>query len=286
VVLGIEGFGDLVTSSAAPLATGWSESCRAGITPAEERHLVTAHSDSIFFLRVGGEQEGTATVSAGENRKMRPPRQKPRWRGVVVFRLHSLTASQLALTPGTSTPACARLGRVWRSGVRKRWFFAPRSSSGLGCEPPGWRCIVAFPPPALPGCHSTTSLSASPRRPGLSRAGVRWAGVPPPPLGLPVLRPSHEKFRGLLSVHSRYGLPARGTAWRSLASKASALSLPPAPLRLLPAGAKVAGRELHPLKKGALPRSTATPFFAPARLSPFCIFLSNSSLCSTTFLRA
>jgi hypothetical protein len=48
-VLCIEGFGDLVTSSAAPIATGWSESCRAGITPAEERRLVTAHSDTIFF---------------------------------------------------------------------------------------------------------------------------------------------------------------------------------------------------------------------------------------------
>ena len=30
-----------------------------------------------------------------------------------------------------------------------------------------------FPPPALPGFHGTTSLSATPRRPGLSLAGVR-----------------------------------------------------------------------------------------------------------------
>jgi len=40
-VLGIEGFGNLVTSSAAPIAAGRSESCRAGITAAEERRLVT-----------------------------------------------------------------------------------------------------------------------------------------------------------------------------------------------------------------------------------------------------
>jgi len=48
-VLCSEGFGDVVTSSAAPIATDWSESCRAGITPAEERRLGTAHSDTILF---------------------------------------------------------------------------------------------------------------------------------------------------------------------------------------------------------------------------------------------
>jgi uncharacterized protein len=42
---------NVVTSSAAPLATGWSESCRAGITAAGERRLVTAHSDTISFPR-------------------------------------------------------------------------------------------------------------------------------------------------------------------------------------------------------------------------------------------
>jgi len=52
-VLGSEGFGDLVTSSAAPIATGWSESCRAGIAPAEERRLVTAHSDTVFRSIIG-----------------------------------------------------------------------------------------------------------------------------------------------------------------------------------------------------------------------------------------
>src|SRR5947208_297667 len=46
-------------------------------------------------------------------------------------------------------------------------------------------------------------------------------------------------------------LPARGAAWRPCASKASAVLLPPLPLRLLPAGAKVAGWELHPLKSAA-----------------------------------
>ena len=42
-VLSIEGFGDFVTSTAAPIATGWSESCRVGIAPTEDRRLFTAH---------------------------------------------------------------------------------------------------------------------------------------------------------------------------------------------------------------------------------------------------
>jgi len=29
-----------------PIATGWSESCRVGISPTEDRHLCTAHKDS------------------------------------------------------------------------------------------------------------------------------------------------------------------------------------------------------------------------------------------------
>ena len=44
-------------------------------------------------------------------------------------------------------------------------------------------------------------------------------------------------FRGLLSVHSRYGLHARGVAMRPFTSKAPTASLPPPPFRLLPGGA-------------------------------------------------
>jgi hypothetical protein len=66
----------------------------------------------------------------------------------------------------------------------------------------------------------------------------------------------HCVFRGLLGVHARYGLPARGTAFRSFPSKASAISLPPPPLRLLLAGATVARWESHPLKNNAFARRT------------------------------
>src|SRR5207253_3540102 len=43
-VLYIRGFGSFVTSTTAPIATGWSESCRVGIAPTEDRRLVTAHN--------------------------------------------------------------------------------------------------------------------------------------------------------------------------------------------------------------------------------------------------
>jgi len=47
-----------------------------------------------------------------------------------------------------------------------------------------------------------------------------------------------------------------GPPVRPFPSEASAVSLPPLPLRLLPAGARVAGWEFHPLKIAALARRT------------------------------
>jgi hypothetical protein len=53
-VLCSEGFDDLVTSIVAPLATGWSESCRVGLAPNEKRHLCTAHIDTGFSFHNSG----------------------------------------------------------------------------------------------------------------------------------------------------------------------------------------------------------------------------------------
>ena len=50
-------------------------------------------------------------------------------------------------------------------------------------------------------------------------------------------RRPHCAFRGLLDVHSRYGLLVRGIAKQSFPSKAPTASFPSPPLRLLPAGA-------------------------------------------------
>jgi len=40
-----EGFGRFVTSTTAPIATGWSDSCRVGLSPTERSRLLTAHGN-------------------------------------------------------------------------------------------------------------------------------------------------------------------------------------------------------------------------------------------------
>jgi hypothetical protein len=42
-----EGFSRFVTSTTAPIATGWSESCRVGLSPTERSRLFTAHGTSV-----------------------------------------------------------------------------------------------------------------------------------------------------------------------------------------------------------------------------------------------
>jgi hypothetical protein len=39
----LEGFDGFVTSTATPIATGWSDLCRVGIAPTEKLHLFTTH---------------------------------------------------------------------------------------------------------------------------------------------------------------------------------------------------------------------------------------------------
>src|SRR5581483_6205858 len=45
--LSIEGFGSIVASTAAPIATGWSDLCRVGMAPTEDRRLFTAHRITV-----------------------------------------------------------------------------------------------------------------------------------------------------------------------------------------------------------------------------------------------
>ena len=53
-------FSRFVTSTAAPIATGWNESCRAGFAPARKPRLSTAHKFMYVkarrssFLAIGG----------------------------------------------------------------------------------------------------------------------------------------------------------------------------------------------------------------------------------------
>ena len=66
----------------------------------------------------------------------------------------------------------------------------------------------------------------------------------------------HYLFRGLLSVHSRYGLHTRRVALRPSTPEASAMSFPTSPLRLLPTAATFVGWDSHPLEFRAFSRRT------------------------------
>jgi hypothetical protein len=101
--------------------------------------------------------------------------------------------------------------------------------------------------------HAVAITPVGPRvRVGRSLKEPVTAAFPIPLLG----RLPHYLFRGLLSVHARYGLLARGIANRSFPAEASAVKLLRLPLRLLPAGTTVAGQELHLLKIDAFSRRT------------------------------
>ena len=147
----------------------------------------------------------------------------------------------------------------------------------------------SFPPPALPGFHGTTSLSVTPRRPGLSLAGVRlgmpsshrWGfpcclSIPLPDMPSPVPRRDRSSFVARDSTSG--GLPHRSgrsaPALRVSRSARRSLTLWPACL-LTPYGAvsksasvqvvtslnrsrcyrleqQVTGRDSHPLESTRL----------------------------------
>jgi hypothetical protein len=62
--LSIRGFGSFVTSAAAPIATGWSDRCRVGITPTEDRRLCTAHKGPLLGSQEQFEAEQEAQIGS------------------------------------------------------------------------------------------------------------------------------------------------------------------------------------------------------------------------------
>ena len=69
-------------------------------------------------------------------------------------------------------------------------------------------------------------------------------------------------FRGLLGVHSRYGLTARQITYVILSSKTPTASLPPPPLQLLPAGTT-------PCRTGLTPAEEQRLFTAYSTCGPY-----------------
>jgi hypothetical protein len=88
VTLYTRGFSHFVTSMTAPIASGWSESCRVGLSPTEKRRLCTAHTQSDI------------------------PRIP--WNGkivlVQVLRVHSLSFLMTDLSPSANRPVVMLTG--------------------------------------------------------------------------------------------------------------------------------------------------------------------------------
>lgn len=124
---------------------------------------------------------------------------------------------------------------------------SPASGWSSPTTPRGFPCCARFPCVRAVATTPAQPLAVLPRS-----SGQRYQ---PSPEWLPG-RPVHRPFRGLLSVHSRYGPHTRAATNSWLAyPKASDISSPPCLLRLLPAGA-VAGWGLHPLESAAFSRRT------------------------------
>jgi hypothetical protein len=62
MTLSTGGFSRFVTSTSAPIATGWNESCRAGFAPAERPCLCTAHKIGYVILCPGAEEVLISTL--------------------------------------------------------------------------------------------------------------------------------------------------------------------------------------------------------------------------------
>ena len=146
--------------------------------------------------------------------------------------------------------------------ARLRRYYGPfRRPSRPGLSLAGFRLGVT--PPAAGGfpCCVRSSLcrhavAITPVEPGEGASFpciiLATAAFPLPLLG----RLPHFPFRGLLGVHSRYGLPARGVAKMTLSIEASTGSLPPLPLRLLPAGTTSCRVGIAPTEDHAFSRRT------------------------------
>src|SRR5712692_9187861 len=154
--------------------------------------------------------------------------------------------------------------------------------------------VRPLPSPGVTRPHRYYEPVRRPTRPGLSLAGARL-GVAPPTAGVSrvalrllcrhavAITPVGPRLGSCRSPGNRDGgLPhtfagsaptfpvsrpaqrsltlrpacSRNRPRRSFPSKASTAPLPLPPLRLLPAGATLAGRDLHPLRTNALARRT------------------------------
>ncbi len=70
VIRYIEGFSYFVTSITAPIASGWSDNCRVGLSPTVKRRLIAAHANLqtlIYHYQTTGIERRADPLSCREN---------------------------------------------------------------------------------------------------------------------------------------------------------------------------------------------------------------------------
>jgi hypothetical protein len=114
------------------------------------------------------------------------------------------------------------------SGPFRTWISQPPQAPGLFLA--GFQLVIPDHALGLPVLHTLSLCTCCRHRPGTA-AGLTFAQsaqpYQPSPKGLSG-RPAHRPFRGLLGVHSRYGLTLALSPYIvTRYPKASAISLPP-----------------------------------------------------------
>jgi hypothetical protein len=122
----------------------------------------------------------------------------------------------------------------------------------------GCRLVLTYHRWGFPCCLESPSYTCRRHYPG-GTPGCSRRSPSPETSAFPVIQSGQLPrylFRGLLSVHSHYGLHTRQVAMRPSSPEALKILLPPPSLRLLPAGATFAGWVYLPLKIRAFSRRT------------------------------
>jgi hypothetical protein len=143
-----------------------------------------------------------------------------------ILKAHGIEPAPIASGRPPGKHSSKPIGTYWRRSISRRSKSGPRTAWSPSTCSSSWNS----PPAAFTSRAFPEKLPGRLPHLGLSRPAQRSL----------TLRPAYS-----LSRHKR-----------PVASKAPTISLPPSPLRLLPAGTTVAGRDSHPLKMHAFARRT------------------------------
>ena len=165
-----EGFSRFVTSTATPIATGWSDRCRAGFAPTERARLVTAHCQ-IRCMTMGPEVVRRLPVA---------PLGSPVGRRTPEFRRHSVP--RRAARPrsrGRTVAKVDSIGLVVRRRTRGSAREGDEGAQGLAVLLELLGCLGVFGPIAVDeareGVRGSAPSGSPPANPPSPCRAATWA---------------------------------------------------------------------------------------------------------------